>query len=343
MFNAINTSTMLEVVERVGKFEPFFLRLFFPNAMTFNTETIHFDDISEEIVMAPFVAPVVAGKVHKERGGVLKSFKPGYLKPKHVVKPGKNLKRRPGESFLGDMTPAQRKQAAIVDHLVNQDRAITYREEWMAAQAVLTGQIIVESEDHPQVLMDYNRSAANNITLTGPAKWDTVNAESYDPTDDITNWAENADGAINVIVMGKGAWTRFSSFKAVKDKLDTRRGSASQMETATKDLGKVVSFKGYFGDVEIWVYTGQYTDPETNTKHYYMPEEMILLGNMSYDGVRAYGAIQDVKANDEGVVAASRWPKNWQQEDPSVEYVMTQSAPLMVTPNPDEFVAVKVY
>jgi hypothetical protein len=343
MFNALNTSTMLEVVRTVGKFESFFLSLFFRNVVTSDSESIHFDHLVEDVVMAPFVSPVVAGKVHKERGGTLKSFKPAYVKPKHAVKPSQMLKRRPGEAYLGTLSAAQRKQAAVTDNLMRQDKSITYREEWMAAQAALTGSVTVKGEDYPEQKVEFGRSESNNISLTGAAKWDTVDPETYDPTDDLNTWAENATGAVNVIVMGKSAWTKFSSFSAVKDKLDNRRGSSSQMETATKDLGMVVSFKGYFGDVEIWVYTGQYTDPDTGLKAYYMPVNMVLMGNTSYEGVRAYGAIQDVDAADSGIVAASRWPKNWKQDDPSVEYVMTQSAPLMVTPDPDAFVAITVF
>lgn len=342
-FNALSSSTMLDIVRTVGKFEPFFLSVFFPGVVTSPDENIHFDHVSEDVVMAPFVSPVVAGKVHKERGGELKTFAPAYVKPKHAVKPGQLLKRRPGESYLGSLTPAQRKQAVVTDNLMRQDKSISFREEWMAAQAILTGSVTVVGENYPAKQVDFGRSAANNITLTGGAKWDSVDADTYDPTDDLETWAENASGSINVIVMGKGAWAKFNSFKSVKEKLDSRRGSSSMMETAAKDLGKVTSFKGYFGDVEIWVYTGQYTDPETGSKLYYMPVNMILLGNKSYDGVRCYGAIQDVDACDEGIVAAARWPKNWKEQDPSVEYIMTQSAPLMVTPDPDAFVAVTVF
>jgi hypothetical protein len=52
-------------------------------------------------------------------------------------------------------------------------------------------------------------------------------------------------------------WALFRSFDAVKEKLDTRRGSNSELETALKDLGKAVSYKGMYGDVAIVVYAGQ--------------------------------------------------------------------------------------
>lgn len=74
----------------------------------------------------------------------------------------------------------------------------------------------------------------------------------------------------------------------------------------------------------------------------FMPEAGVLLGNSGYNGVRAYGAIQDAKANANGMVEADRYPKNWFTDDPSVEYLMTQSAPLPVTPDPDAFLYAQV-
>lgn len=55
---------------------------------------------------------------------------------------------------------------------------------------------------------------------------------------------------------------KYRAFKAVKDCLDTRRGSNSVLETALKNLGDSVSFKGYVGDVAIVVYSGRYTDED---------------------------------------------------------------------------------
>ncbi len=69
----------------------------------------------------------------------------------------------------------------------------------------------------------------------------------------------------------------------------------------------------------------------------------IYLGNTAADGIRCYGAIQDAQALSEGVVASSRYPKHWLTVgDPAREFTMTQSAPLMVLPDPDEFVVVQV-
>jgi hypothetical protein len=42
---------------------------------------------------------------------------------------------------------------------------------------------------------------------------------------------------VNIIVFDPKGWALFRSFDAVKEKLDTRRGSNSELETALKDLG----------------------------------------------------------------------------------------------------------
>ena len=71
MFTPLATSTMLSIVSTMGKFDPFFLRLFFGSVVTSPDESIHFDKIHDDVVMAPFVSPMIAGKVHKEKGGDL--------------------------------------------------------------------------------------------------------------------------------------------------------------------------------------------------------------------------------------------------------------------------------
>ncbi|EGJ7035699.1 major capsid protein E [Escherichia coli] len=79
------------------------------------------------------------------------------------------------------------------------------------------------------------------------------------------------------------------------------------------------------------------------TEKRYLPEGTLVLGNTAAEGIRCYGAIKDAQALSEGVVASSRYPKHWLTVgDPSCEFTMTQSAPLMVLPDPDEFVVVQV-
>ncbi len=120
----------------------------------------------------------------------------------------------------------------------------------------------------------------NNITQSGGTEWSKRDKSTYDPTDDIEAYALNASGVVNIIVFDPKGWALFRSFKAVKEKLDTRRGSHSELETAVKDLGKAVSYKGMYGDVAIVVYSGQYV--ENGVKKNFLPDNTMVLGTLRH-------------------------------------------------------------
>lgn len=340
--DTLTTAVMLGITERLFKFNPFFLMMFFPNEMIFDTEEIHFDKISQSGKLAPFVSPMVAGKANRKQGFARETLLPAYVKPKDIINPKLPIKVKVGEKAGGTLTPAQRRQWWRTHLLGEQDMKILRREEWLAVQAVVNGKVIIEGEDYPAQEVDFKRSADNNITLVGAAKWVNCDVTTYDPTDDIEDWAMFANGPVNIAVMDKTAWRLFKRFKVVKDMLKTDSGSRTKMETGPKDLGMTASYKGTFGaDLEIWVYNGQYED-DAGVKQPFLPDGTVILGNDGYQGVRAYGAIQDAKANDQGVFSAKRYPKNWFTDDPSVENIMTQSAPLMVTEDADAFVVIRI-
>ncbi len=119
-----------------------------------------------------------------------------------------------------------------------------------------------------------------------------------------------ASGLVNIAIMDGTVWRLLNGFKLFREKLDTRRGSNSQLETAVKDLGAVVSFKGvlrrsgHCGGENVLYSRRRYRKTLSS-------DGMLVLGNTAADGIRCYGAIQDAQALSEGVVASSRYPKHW--------------------------------
>lgn len=339
---ALDTKTLVGMRRQLPKFDAFFLNTFFTSQINFESEEIAFDKVKEDVVLAPFVHPMVAGKANRKKGGVTSTFKPAYVKPTDNLTSKQTLKRLPGEDFDGEISVAQRRGLAKATTLSDQERSITYREEWMAVQAVVNGSVVVEGEDYDSQLVDFGRTAANNITLVGAAKWDTVDVDTYDPTSDIEDWAALCSGVAGMLIFDQAGWTKFASFKAVKDAIKRDSGSKSSLEL-TPQLEKVVQYKGNFGDYICVVYKGKFKKDNDSAEEYFMPTGHLVIAPMTGDGVRCYGAIQDAEANDMGVVAASRYPKNWYTKDPSVEWLQTQSAPLMVTPDPDQFVSIDIF
>lgn len=335
------TAQLLAVNEKKFKFDPLFLRIFFRESYPFSTEKVYLSQIPGLVNMALYVSPVISGKVIRSRGGTTSEFTPGYVKPKHEVNPQMTLRRLPDEDPQNLADPAYRRRRIILQNMKDEELAIAQVEEMQAVSAVLSGKYTMTGEAFEPVEVDMQRSARNNIVQAGAAAWSARDKETYDPTDDIETYAVNASGVVNIIVFDPKGWSLFRSFKAVKDKLDTRRGSNSELETALKDLGQAVSYKGMYGDVAIVVYAGQYV--EGGAQKHYLPDNTMVLGNTQARGLRTYGCIQDVDAQREGINASARYPKNWVQTgDPAREFTMIQSAPLMLLADADEFVSVKL-
>lgn len=336
------TRQLLGYTEQKVKFNPLFLTLFFRRIVNFHTEEVMLDKITGKTPIAAYVSPVVEGKVLRNRGGETRVLRPGYVKPKHEFNYQQAVERMPGEDPAQLNDPMYRRLRILTDNLKQEEHAIVQVEEMQAVNSVLYGKYTMIGDQFETIEVDFGRSDGNNIIQALEKRWSTQDPETFDPTHDIDMYCDQASGLINVAVMDGKVWRLLNGFKLFREKLDTRRGSNSQLETAVKDLGAVVSFKGYYGDLAIIVAKTSYVAAD-RTETRYLPEGALVLGNTASEGIRCYGAIQDAQALTEGIVSASRYPKHWLTVgDPAREFTMTQSAPLMVLPDPDEFVIVMV-
>lgn len=343
MSDSFTTAELIAATQQVFKFQPLFLQLFFREIYTFTSEEVLLDTIPGDVNMAVYCSPLITGSVDRTRGYSTNRFKPGYTKPKHTINPNMSIKRAAGEQIGQPADPAMRNAMLIMQNMGDEELSICQLEEYQAVQAVLYGKYEISGSNIDTYEIDMTRSDANNITQSGSTAWSAQDADTYDPSDDIESYADLASGAINVIVMDGKAWKQLKRFKKFWVALDTRRGSNSQLEAALKNLGDVVSFKGYYGDTAIIVYKGQYLDSTTKTKKRYLPDSYMVLGNLNNRGFRTYGAIQDQDALNEGITEASRYPKTWTTTgDPAVTQTMTQSAPAMVLGDANAFVVVKI-
>lgn len=337
--SVLTTVEMLELVEDKKPFVPFLKRLFFPNEKLFTTREIAFDKIEKGLKLAPFVSPMVGGKVQQRKGGVRLSFEPAYVKPKDVLEPDQWLNRMPGEPLGGAWSPQTRHDIAVADYVEDHDNQIERREEWMCAQVLRTGKVIIEGEDYEASEVDFQRDADNSAVLLGPDKWDALPLDSTKPEDDLREWFALAKTPVNVMVMNSKTYAVFSRFKVIKDQTDTTyRGTEGALQTGAIPF-EVEHYAGTYNRVAIWLYDGTFTD-ESGVDQKFVEDGEILMGSTNHNGYFCYGAIMDPRA---GFQALKRYPKNWFQEDPAAEFVMTQAAPLPVDKNPNRMVYRKIF
>lgn len=333
MADTYSSDTLLGVVRTLKPSSlNFWLSIAFPRVVTSTDQNINFDTVTRSRRMAAFVAPTLQGVVQSAEGFSTKTFKPAYLKPKDVVDPNHLFKRAAGEAFGGTMSPDQRRAAIVADLLATQREMIERRWEWMAAQVVLNGSVVVAGENYPTVTVDFGRPVGHTVTLGSGARWGDAGVK---PLDLIESWSETvfqASGfAPTLVVMGATAWAALRADAGVLAQLDIRRGSNLALNIGPGS-GESIQYRGSDGVREYWTYNDFYEDASGTATRMMDPRDVLLLNPAGVDGVRAFGAIMDARA---GYQAVPIFPKMWTQEDPSAEYVMSQSAPLMVPGRPE--------
>lgn len=331
-----DTATLIGVQRVQPVLDPYWLH-FFNSEITFDQEEILFDKVRTDKKLAPFVAPNVQGKIIKTRGYSTQSFRPAYIKPKDALDYTRALKRRPGEQPLGELSLQQRYDLAVADSLREQSERIDNRLEWMAAMAIIFGYVDVEGDDYPLTRVDFGRDASLTNTLTGTARWDQADADPLGVIELMrTRSYKLARTNVTRLTFGLDAWESFVANTEVKELLDRNQRNGSTEYNAKLGDGTPQQYRGTLSGpntapVELFTYADSYTDDAGNEVELLAANEVIGSGP-GVKGVRCFGAIKDTKA---GLAAMSKFPKMWENQDPSVTYVMTQSAPLMVPSEPN--------
>lgn len=335
-----STAELLEITSNIRQSTPAFWSSFFTRQINFTTEEIFFDKVDADYrKLAPLVVPNVQGKIMRGvQPYTSNSFKPAYVKPKDAVDPNRVIERRAGEALItGSLSLEQRKDAAVADILRYHDTLLNNRLEWLAAKALIDGAVTLSADEYPTTTIDFQRHATLTYTLSGAALW---SAGTATPLTDIRNArinASNRSGAvIRRVVFGGTAWDLFTARVDLKAEQDKNFGGKVVEIQRDFDGFEGQEYMGRYGGMfggnamELWVDRSKYVD-ELGNEQFYMPQNAVV-GFSDIEGVRCFGAIKDF---DAGLVATERFQKMWRQEDPSAEFILTQSAPLMVPKKPN--------
>lgn len=341
MIDIFQTRSMVRALEERRAPRTFLIDTFFPETETSDTETVDIDVIRNKRKLAPFVTPLKQGKLVERQKFQTKSFKPAYVKPKMMTSAAELLtQRQMGEPLYATQTPEQRAAAQLAKDLAEMDDQIIRREEWMAASAMDTGTIHVKGEG-VDVVVDFGMSASHKVTLAGGDLWtDTVNS---DPIGDLRAWKKlvSKDSGLvpTDVIFGEDVVTAFLNHPKVKDYFDNRRFQVGNVNMSSDGQPDGVTLiANNVEGLNIWSYDEWYVDDDTGVETAMVPADKVWMASRRARAVRHYGAIKDLKA---GLVPLRRFPKSWEEEDPSVRWVMVQSAPLVVPHQIDAFLSAK--
>lgn len=333
-----STGALVRVVNSLDVPTPFLLDRYFRLRQQSTDQKIYFDKKDGKRRLAPFVSPLVEGKVVEARGFKTDGFEAPYLKPKSAIDPNQQFRRRAGEAIGGSLSPAQRRDLAVAQALEEHLEMIMERENVMAAEVLRTGRLTITGEGYGTVSLDFGRDPALTVSLSGTAKWSDAGS---DPIGDIETWAAliqaKSGAVVTDVVLEPGAWGAMRKNSKVQLLLETRRGSASTAETGPLAATKA-RFVGTIGSFDIWVYQDRYVGDD-GTDKLVMPAGTVIMAGADLEGTLAYAAIRDPRA---GFAPVPRHSKMWIDEDPAMEWLMTQSAPLTVPYRVDASLAATV-
>lgn len=314
----------------------------FTNQINSDEESIDFEKIPHAgRRLAPFVTPLAQGKPIYSRKSVISRVKPAYLKPKDAVTPDRVMKRKPGEMLSRTpMSPEQRRQAILADIAVQHNEAIDRTFEWLAAQAIIHAKVTIGDDLMPEREVDFRRNANQTITLGAGTYWDAGTATIVENVESWRTLARRAEfgGRTNRLTVGTDAWDVMRKSDEVKALLDLNtRGTDATLRTGLA-ANSEIEYVGNLGpDLAVYVYSDYYEVDGVVTP-FLDPKDVVLTGP-GIDGYRCFGAIQDPHAQYQSF---EKFPRHFMQDDPAGEWVLTQSAPLMVPVNPNATVKARV-
>lgn len=326
------TSTLTTVVASLLGDPQFLVDRYFGATQTEVSEEIHFDVMDGKRRIAPFVSPLVEGQIVTEQGFSTYTFKPAYIKDKRVFDMNKPLKRSPGEQIGGTLAPADRLRALIAIQLQDQRTMLNRRFEVMAGEILATGKCTISGDKYPTVIVDFGRNPLN--TVVPAILWSDPTAN---PLTDLATWSavglQTQGFTLPDVIMTPDSWAAFSTNKIVSDRLNLYRGiGAPPSLNLQQPAAEGAVYMGTIDTFNIWQYLGWYVDPADGIEKTILPPKHVIMTSPLLAGVQAYGAIRDEEA---GLQPLPVFVKSWIEPDPSVRFIMLQSAPLLVPYRPN--------
>lgn len=328
-----DTNTLIGVVPNLKLAQQFLLDKFFTNIVTADSEFVSVDVDVGKRRMAPFVSPLVEGKLVEQRRYQTNEFKPAYIKDKRTPDLRKPVRRMIGERIGGDLKGIEREMANLEAEMTDQVDILNRRLEWMAAQALLTGTVTIEGEGFPTVVVDFGRDANLTQALTGGKQWTPTNvaAGTATPTADIEAWQHmilKASGAkVTDIIFSTSAWLGFLADPLAKGAIQYPvLAQSGNVINPGAQIEQGAVYKGKWGQYDLWVYNDWFVD-DNDVEVPMLPDGDIILSGPNLLGTRAFGQILDPAFNYEALPYA---PKTWVENDPGQRVLLMQSSPIVI-------------
>ena len=340
------TRVMLRAMEEMKLASTFLRDTFFKNTTKSESEYVDIDIYKGKRKISVYVSPYSQGKVRTRDGYETKTYKPPYIKEKRTTTAADLLKRSIGENIYSSTPPSQKASEQLAKDLLEMDTCITRAEELQAAQALFQGKVILQKQKDDGSFMNeeinYSPSDTHKITLTGNDLWSDRN--NSDPLVKLRSLRRMLiqDSGVNpdILIMSSDVIDAFLTHPVIKGTGGLSPIKVQLGQISPQLLPNGVTYWGFLQDIacDIYSYDEWYLDPVDNTEKAMVPAKKIFMGSTKARMDKLYGCIKDLSA----LYPVDRFPKSWEEEDPSARFLLMQSAPLLVPTQIDSFLTAQV-
>lgn len=342
--------TMMGVIRKLPPVHTFFRSTFFSREKTFVTKSVDMDYKKGARKLAPFVSREIGGKVVPNTGYTTETYTPPFIAPDKVTTIDDILDRQPGESLYSGRTPAQRAVIQMSEDFADLREMILRREEWMCAQAMLTGKIVVLGEGVKDTI-DFRFTNLLDISKDAKRKWKGGTAQNKYA--DLKAWHEKVQKEgftnCNVCIMASDVVTEFLVDEQIQKLLDVKNYALAVIKPTQKENN--VTYIGTIHELGLdlyqyneW-YVDDWTDPANPVELPMVPAGTLMMASTHAKYSMYYGAISILNQKTEKweTVAGKYVPDTFIKKRPDRRFLSLQSAPVPVPHEVDSWLVAKVF
>ena len=340
--------TLLEAFD-VGPIAHTFLRDTFFAAREYPPSSlVEFDFRRGRRRMAPFVAPLVGGKVMERMGYETRFFRAPRIAPVRNLRTADLEARLPGETIYQGRQAADRAADLLAEDAIYLDEAITRREEWMCRNVLINGSIAVTADngytDYITYLeyatpgqgnMGVGPSPAPNVSVTSnhyvPATFwnDTTNADPLNDLELARLQVIKLSGiSPNVVLMSQDTRQAFLNNQKVYNFFHNRRFEFGLIQPIIQD--EAVVLIGRIPGLEIYTYA-EYFEDDFGNLFPMIPPGLAIMASTNHQNKIVYGAftqLEDARAQRFVTYQTARIPFVYGDEQNGHLFYRLTSCPL---------------
>lgn len=332
--------TLFRVVEAFPKDSTYILDKYFAEGEVWEKEEIEIQTKKGHKPIAPYVNPLLPGKIVLRTGFTAKQYKPALLKPMRAITAIDLTVRQAGEALYNPDSPQVRAQKLVAKDLVELNDTITRRKIQMAAELLFTGKVTQVGEGVSQVL-DWDFT--NKVTLSGTDLFSNPDADIIGM---IGEWKmevmRNSGVTVRTVLTTYAVGRTIARHTAILKLTDNKGLDMGQL--GQQILPDGVVYHGYLKDVDmhIYSYTGTYTDDE-GKEHDFIPAGTLALLPDGKPFKFDYAANVIMGENETFMlVKAQVTPQSWTTKEPAARFLQLLSRPIPIPENVDGWFIAKV-